>query len=36
VGAEATRADVEAYKHPQSAPGTSTIGELINWKRHQE
>jgi small subunit ribosomal protein S1 len=36
VGAEATRADVEAYKHPQSAPGTSTIGELLDWKRHQE
>jgi small subunit ribosomal protein S1 len=36
VGEEATRADVEAYKHPQSAPGTSTIGELLDWKRHQE
>jgi len=36
VGAEATRADVEAYKHPPSAPGTSTIGELLDWKRHQE
>ena len=36
VGAEATRADVEAYKHPPSASGTSTIGELLDWKRHQE
>jgi small subunit ribosomal protein S1 len=36
VGEEATRADVEAYKHPQSTPGTSTIGELLDWKRHQE
>jgi small subunit ribosomal protein S1 len=33
VGAEATRADVEAYKHPASSTGASTIGELINWKR---
>jgi small subunit ribosomal protein S1 len=33
VGEEATRADVEAYKHPQSSPGTSTIGELLDWKR---
>ena len=35
VGEEATRADVEAYKHPQSSPGTSTIGELLDWKRGQ-
>ncbi|HLH07258.1 MAG TPA: 30S ribosomal protein S1 [Terriglobales bacterium] len=33
VGAEATRADVEAYKHPASSTGASTIGELISWKR---
>src|SRR6266542_843200 len=33
VGEEATRADVESYKHPQSSPGTSTIGELLDWKR---
>jgi small subunit ribosomal protein S1 len=33
VGEEGTRADVEAYKHPQSSPGTSTIGELLDWKR---
>jgi small subunit ribosomal protein S1 len=32
VGAEATRADVEAYKHPASS-ATSTIGEMMNWKR---
>jgi small subunit ribosomal protein S1 len=36
VGEEATRADVEAYKHPQSSPGTSTIGELLDWKRSAE
>ena len=36
VGEEATRADVEAYKHPQSSPGTSTIGELLDWKRSGE
>jgi small subunit ribosomal protein S1 len=34
VGDEATRADVEAYKHPvSSSSSTSTIGELIDWKR---
>ena len=33
VGEEASRADVEAYKHPASSTGASTIGELINWKR---
>jgi small subunit ribosomal protein S1 len=33
VGEEATRADIETYKHPQSSPGTSTIGELLQWKR---
>jgi len=27
---------VEAYKHPQSSPGTSTIGELLDWKRSGE
>jgi small subunit ribosomal protein S1 len=32
VGAEASRADVEAYKHPVSST-SSTIGELISWKR---
>ena len=33
VGEEATRTEVEAYKTPQSSPGTSTIGELLDWKR---
>ena len=34
VGEEATRADVETYKAPaSSSPGTSTIGELLQWKR---
>jgi small subunit ribosomal protein S1 len=33
VGEEATRHEVEAYKQPQSSPGTSTIGELLDWKR---
>jgi len=36
VGEEATRADVESYKHPQSSPGTSTIGELLDWKRSND
>jgi len=31
VGEEATRADVEAYKHPVSS-ATSTIEELMSWK----
>src|SRR6516165_11689668 len=34
VGEEATRADVEAYKAPAaSASSSSTIGELLSWKR---
>jgi small subunit ribosomal protein S1 len=32
VGAEATRADVEAYKHPVSS-STTTLEELMSWKR---
>ena len=32
VGEEASRADVEAYKHPVSS-ATSTIEELMSWKR---
>ena len=36
VGEEASRAEVESYKHPQSSPGTSTIGELLDWKRSGE
>ena len=32
AGEEASRVEVEAYKHPASSTG-STIGELMNWKR---
>src|SRR5207248_3103116 len=32
VGAEASRADVEAYKHPASS-ATTTLGDLVSWKR---
>ncbi len=32
VGEEASRADVEAYKHPASS-ATSTLGELVGWKK---
>jgi small subunit ribosomal protein S1 len=33
VGEEASRTEVEAYKHPVSTTGGSTIGELMSWKR---
>src|SRR5205807_7586383 len=34
IGEEASRADVEAYKHPaSSATATTTLGDIINWKR---
>jgi len=38
VGAEASRADVEAYNRPassssSSSSGTTTLGDIINWKR---
>jgi small subunit ribosomal protein S1 len=33
VGEEASRAEVESYKHPVSSPGSATIGELMDWKR---
>jgi small subunit ribosomal protein S1 len=33
VGEEASRKEVEAYKHPVSSTGGSTIGDLISWKR---
>ena len=37
VGEEPTRQEVESYKHSTSSPGTSTIGELIDWgKRGSE
>jgi small subunit ribosomal protein S1 len=32
VGEEASRQEVESYKHPASST-SSTIGELISWKR---
>jgi len=33
VGAEASRQEVESYKHPASSATTTTLGELIGWKR---
>jgi len=36
VGEEASRAEVESYKQPvtsSTSSSTSTLGELINWKR---
>jgi small subunit ribosomal protein S1 len=37
AGEEPTRQEVESYKHATSTPGTSTIGELIDWgKRDRE
>ena len=33
VGEEASRSEVESYKHPASSTGSSTIGDLITWKR---
>jgi small subunit ribosomal protein S1 len=33
IGEEASRSEVEAYKHPASSTGGSTIGDLITWKR---
>lgn len=35
VGEEASRADVEAYKAPVSS-STTTLGDLVNWKREHE
>ena len=32
VGEEASRAEVESYKHPASS-ATTTLGDIINWKR---
>jgi small subunit ribosomal protein S1 len=32
VGEEASRADVEAYKHPASS-ATATLGDILNWKK---
>jgi len=36
VGEEASRSEVEAYKHPAASTGGSTIGDLITWKRAGE
>jgi small subunit ribosomal protein S1 len=37
AGEEPTRQEVESYKHSTATPGTSTIGELIDWgKRDRE
>ncbi len=33
-GAEASRADVEAYKQPVSS-STTTLGDLVNWKKER-
>ena len=34
IGAEASRADVEAYKQPvSSSGGTATLGEMMSLKR---
>ena len=34
VGEEASRAEVESYKQPVSS-STTTLGDLMNWKREQ-
>ncbi len=33
VGEEASRQEVESYKHPASSSNSTTIGDLISWKR---
>ena len=33
VGEEASRKEVESYKHPASSSTSTTIGDLISWKR---
>ena len=33
IGEEASSSEVEAYKHPVSSTGGSTIGEFMSWKR---
>ena len=33
VGEEASRQEVESYKHPASSSTSTTIGDLISWKR---
>ncbi|MGB9071289.1 MAG: 30S ribosomal protein S1 [Terriglobales bacterium] len=33
VGEEASRQELESYKHPASSSTSTTIGDLISWKR---
>jgi small subunit ribosomal protein S1 len=35
VGEEASRSEVEAYKAPVSSSSTTTLGDLMNWKRER-
>jgi small subunit ribosomal protein S1 len=35
VGEEASRADVESYKHASDG-SSATLGELMNWKRERD
>ncbi len=34
-GEEASRVDVEAYKQPAVSSSTTTLGDLVNWKREK-
>ncbi|MGA7887596.1 MAG: 30S ribosomal protein S1 [Acidobacteriaceae bacterium] len=34
-GEEASRADVESYKQPVVSSSTTTLGDLVNWKREK-
>jgi small subunit ribosomal protein S1 len=34
-GEEASRADVDAYKQPVVSSSTTTLGDLVNWKREK-
>jgi len=34
-GEEASRVDVEAYKQPVVSSSTTTLGDLVNWKREK-
>jgi small subunit ribosomal protein S1 len=34
-GEEASRADVEVYKQPVVSSSTTTLGDLVNWKREK-
>ncbi len=35
VGEEASRAEVEAYKSSRCSSSTTTLGDLVNWKREK-